>query len=140
MKYGVFLAIAAALLGTIGCTGASVNSVENARKAAYMQLMADTRLDTDPHLADDFGVVRLNTAENAAGFLRVQMEMENFTRDRLSVKALLEWYDADALRIETAGGGWQEYRFEARESRSMVFTAPTRNARDFRLKLQALED
>lgn len=130
----------AVTLAFVGCTGVSVNTVENAHKSAAMRIVADTRIDTDPHLADDFGVVRLNTAETPAGFMRVQVEMENFTRDRMTVNGCLEWYDDQAMFVGTAGGGWQQYRFEPRESRSYVFVAPARNVRDFRFKLQETED
>lgn len=136
MKHTLSFILLAGLSLMLGCTGVSVNTVENADKSAAMHILRDTRVDTDAHLADDFGIVRLNTAENAAGLLRVQAEMENFTRKRMTVNFALEWYDASAMRIDTAGGGWQQVAFEPRESRSMVFTAPSREARDFRIKLQ----
>lgn len=135
MKTLIHLLFAGAVFAVAGCSGPSVNTVENADKSAAMTILRDTRVDTDPAFADDFGVVRINTAENAAGLLRVQLEMENFSYDRLRVNALLEWYDASAMRLDTAGGGWQQYVFEPRESRSLLFTAPAREARDFRLKL-----
>lgn len=138
-KQVAFLALAALGL-LVGCSSDSVNTVENARKFAAMQVMRDARVDTDLNLADDFGVVRLNAAENAAGILRVQAEMENFTRSRMTINAMIEWYDETAMRIDTAGGGWQQYVFEPRESRSIVFTAPSREARDFRLKMLNVDD
>lgn len=127
------LLLAAILLA--GCRSNSVNTVENAAKSAPMTILRDTRVTTDPAFADDFGVVRINTAENAAGLLRVQLELENFAHKRCTVNVRLEWYDASAMCLETAGGGWQQYVFEPRESRSLVFTAPVREACDFRLKL-----
>lgn len=136
----IAFSVFAALGLLVGCSSASINTVENARKSAAMQVMRDARVDTDLNLADDFGVVRLNTAENAAGILRVQAEMENFTRSRMTINAMIEWYDETAMRIDTAGGGWQQYVFEPRESRSVVFTAPSREARDFRLKMLNADD
>lgn len=135
MKLGLPLVLAAAAVSFFGCSGPSVNTLENVSKSASMTIIQDTRVDTDPTFADDFGVVRINTTTNAAGLLQVQLEMENFTYKRLQVNAQMEWYDASAMLIDTAGGGWQQYAFEARESRSVRFTAPTREARDFRLKL-----
>lgn len=135
MKSALHLLFLAGIVTAIGCSGPSVNTLENASKSATMTILQDTRVDTDPAFADNFGVVRINSAENAAGLLRVQLEMENFTHKRLQANALLEWYDASAMRIDAATGGWQQYVFEPRESRSILFTAPTREARDFRLKL-----
>ena len=141
MKQSLFMmGLLCGLMTFVGCVGVSVNSIENANKSARMRIIADARVETDLQFADDFGVVRINTAPNASGFLRVQMEMENFTRDRMTVTGQMEWYDGDAMRIETASGGWQQYTFEPRESRSITFTAPTPDARDFRFKLQALDD
>jgi uncharacterized protein YcfL len=139
MKILTCTLILTALSLLIGCAGSSVNTIENAHKSAAMRILEDARIDTDLNLADDLGVVRLNTAENAAGILRVQMEMENFTRDRITVNAKMEWYDGDAMLVETAGGGWQQYAFEPRESRSLTFTAPSREVRDFRLKVMSAE-
>ncbi len=135
MKLSHLLLALASVSLMAGCAS-TINTVENANKSAAMRIMDDTRIETDAHLAEDFAIVRMNKAENAAGFLRVQMEMENFTRSYLTVYAKIEWYDENAMIIETAGGGWQQYVFEPRESRSVVFTAPSRNARDFRLKLK----
>ena len=140
MKQALFCATCIGMFLMVGCAGVSVNTVENANKSAAMNIIRDSRVDTDLNFADDFGVVRINTAENAAGLLRVQLEMENFTRDRLTVNAQMEWYDAAAMKIDTAGGGWQQYVFEARESRSLSFTAPSREARDFRIKLLNADD
>lgn len=140
MKIGLHLLLTAGIVAVVGCSGPTVNTVENAAKSATMTIIQDARVDTDPSFADDFGVVRINTAENVAGLLRVQLEMENFSRDRVQVNAAVEWYDGSAMRIDTAGGGWQQYVFEPRESRSILFTAPTRDARDFRLKLINPED
>lgn len=135
MKSTLHLLFLAGMLTAIGCSGPSVNTLENASKSATMTILRDTRLDTDPAFADTFGVVRINSAENTAGLLRVQLEMENFTHNRIQANALMEWYDASAIRIDAAAAGWQQYVFEPRESRSILFTAPTREARDFRLKL-----
>lgn len=135
MKLALYLLLLAGITTAIGCSGPSINTLENASKSAQMTIIQDTRVDTDPAFANDFGVVRINTAENVAGLLRVQLEMENFTYKRIQANVQIEWYDSSAMLIGSAGGGWQQYVFEARESRSILFTAPTREARDFRLKL-----
>ena len=123
------------VLGTTGCSSSSVNSIENAEKNAAMTILRDCRVVTDDSLEDRLVPVRLNTATNAAGILRLQIEVENLSRKRISAYAILDWYDGDAIRLDTAGGGWQQYVFEPRESRSLTFTAPTPSAKDFRLKL-----
>jgi len=47
----------------------------------------------------------------------------------------VEWYGADGMRIETATGGWTEQQILAREVLSLTFTAPTRSAKDFVIKM-----
>lgn len=135
MKLGFYALVLTGIITMTGCASSTVNSVENLDKSASMTILRDMRVETDLSFADDLGVVRINSAENAAGLLRVQLELENFTNSRLQANAMIEWYDGSAMRIDSAGGGWQQYVFEPRESRSILFTAPTRDARDFRLKL-----
>ena len=140
MKQALLSVTCIGLFLMLGCAGPSVNTVENLNKAAAMVLLDDARVMTDSDLEDDLGVVRINAVNNAAGLLRVQFEMENFTHDRMTINAQMEWYDAAAMKIDTAGGGWQQYVFEPRESRSISFTAPSREARDFRIKLMDADE
>lgn len=138
MKRSLYLWLSLCLMALSGCSVISINSVENAEKSARMRMLADARVDTDPHLADRVGVVRLNSAVNQGGFMRIQAEVENFTYAPLSVNLHIDWYDGDAMRVDVAGDAWLEIPFEARESRSLVFVAPNRSARDFRIKLLAV--
>jgi uncharacterized protein YcfL len=133
-------AMVAACLVLAGCRNASVNAVENANKSGRMQVMPTHQVQTDPSLMEDVAVVRLNTATNERGFLRAQAMMENFTDDRIRVSYMIEWYDADAMLVSTAGGGWTQITFEPRETRSFAFVAPSAVAKDFCIKMMRLED
>ena len=126
------------LMFCVGCA-ASVNTIENAHKSATMYTLCDERVETDSSLSADFGVARLFSARNRAGLLRVQMEVELLKRERMTINAKMEWYDDSGMLVETAGGGWQQYVFEPRETLSLAFTAPSREVSDFRLKLMRAE-
>lgn len=138
MKHVLSLAFLAALSLLAGCA-ASVNTIENAQKSAKMYALCDARVETDSSLAHNFGVTRLFSARNRAGMLRVQMEVELLKCERMTINAKMEWYDESGMLVETAGGGWQQYVFEPRETLSLAFTAPSRDVCDFRLKLMRAE-
>lgn len=141
MKKMSFLFLCAtALFVFAGCRNASVNATENYNKSAVMNIIASKQVQTDPNLTETVAVVRLNTATNNVGFLRAQASLENFTDDRVTIYYEIEWYDADAMRITTAGGGWQQEVFEPRETRQLVFIAPSANAKDFCIKLKSVEE
>ncbi len=89
----------------------------------------------DHSLAAQVGVVRTTRARNDEGFLRVQTILENYTEDRLAINYKVEWSDEHTMTMETAGGGWNQLIFEPRESHHLVFTAPSRSAEGFRIKM-----
>ena len=133
MKYAL-LVIAGYMILATGCR-TSVNTTENYYKEGRMNIVEDTRVDTDPSLAGRVAVTLLNerTAEN--GFKQVQIRFTNFSNSRQQVNCQVEWFDMDGMRVTTATGGWRDISFEAREDKFIPFTAPNARAKDFIIKL-----
>lgn len=134
-KRNLFIIGATMLVAFSGCRNASVNAAENYNKTARMNVIATKHVQTDPNLTETVNIVRLNTATTAAGLLRAQAAFENFTDERVTISYMIEWYDADAMLVLSAGGGWQQEVFEPRETRQLTFTAPNPSAKDFCIKL-----
>jgi len=128
------LGLLAGALLTAGCA-TTVNTVENADKAGVREMVADRRVVSDRTLANRVVVVGINQTQTDAGFLRVQVEFYNKKRTIQNFFYNVEWYGADGMRIETATGGWTEQQILAREVLSLTFTAPTRSAKDFVIKM-----
>lgn len=133
MKHGIILAVAAALL-TAGCR-TSVNTVENADKAGIIQPVRDKRVVTDASMARRVNVTAIIERTAANGFRQVQVQYTNFKNSEQTVFVSVEWFDVNGMRVTTAGGGWMQQQFMARESRFTVYTAPTPEAKDFTIKL-----
>jgi uncharacterized protein YcfL len=139
-KYSFFFVGLLAFLVMTGCRNGSVNATENQNKVAQMNIIASRHVQTDPALTETVAIVRMNTTTNERGFLRAQASVENFTDERVRVAYAIEWFDADAMVISTAGGGWQQATFESRETRQLVFTAPSADAKDFCIKMKLIEE
>lgn len=133
MKYGIILAAAAVLL-TAGCR-TSVNTVESADKAGIIQPVRDKRVMTDSSLAKRVNVTAIVERTAANGFRQIQVQYTNFRNSDQTVFVSVEWFDANGMRVTTAGGGWMQQHFMARESRYIIYTAPTPEAKDFMIKL-----
>lgn len=135
MKHGIILAVAAVLL-TAGCR-TSVNTVESADKAGIVQPVRDKRVVTDPSMAHRVNVTAIIERTAANGFRQIQVQYTNFRNSEQTVFVSVEWVDATGMRVTTAGGGWMQQQFMARESRFILYTAPTPTAKDFTIKLIA---
>lgn len=117
-----------------GCA-TTVNTVENADKAGYREMVNDKRVVSDRTLANRIAVMGINQTQTSVGFQRIQIELYNQKRTVQSFFYSVEWFDADGMRIETATGGWTEQQLMARESVFLTFTAPMAQAKDFVVKL-----
>ena len=134
MRKAYFLGIiSVVLLGFLTGCRTSVNTVENAEKSGVRQPVEDKRVITDKSLK--ISVTALNERTAANGFKQIQFELTNASNYDRSVFYKVEWYNEDAMLITTGTGGWVEKPFVARESISVVATAPSAMAKDFRIKL-----
>ncbi len=138
----IYATLSFGILLSAGCMSDAVNTVENYDKAALPLQMRDVRIVTDQKLASRVAVQQIHTSNPSPEkpVIRMQAEVENLTREPLSVNYLIEWYDDDGMRVDGAAAGWKQLRLASRESYSLVSTAPSPKARDFRIKLLAVEE
>lgn len=138
MRTNRFLPPTAALLAVFtltGCRSTSVNTVENANKSGQTQMISDQRVLTDQTLNNIVRIVGVNTATGQEGFLRIQVQIENRTREARNFTYSVEWYDENGMLIDLPTGGLAQPRtIEARETLAIGATAPTPRAKDFRIK------
>ena len=121
------------LLAASGCK-TTVNTVEPAQPAAQREMMPDKRVITDTSLNNRVRVLGINTANTPAGFLRIQMEVQNTTNSRKSCTYRIEWFDEQAMIIHTATTPSTPLSLQGRETKSITAVAPTPLAKDFRIK------
>jgi len=134
----VWLPALAALLLLPACQ--TVNTTERAQPGYERVYIDDARVTTDLSLKSSAGLVRLNETTLDTGFLKVQAELYNNTRERQRAHYQFEWFDAAGMRIDTALSSWQAVSLAGKESRFVNAVAPTQSATDFRLKLIEPED
>lgn len=128
--------IACALLITaLTACRSAVNTVENADTEGVSNIIEDKRVITDGTLERRVNVTAINERKAPNGFKQIQVQLTNRKNTIQTIFYNVEWFDADGMKVTTAGGGWTQQQFMARESLYIVFTAPTINANDFVIKL-----
>lgn len=122
------------MLAMTACRTA-VNTVENADTVGVSNIIEDKRVITDATLKRRVDVTAINDRKATNGFKQIQIQLTNRRNTIQTIFYNVEWFDADGMKITTAGGGWTQQQFMARESLYIVLTAPTINANDFIIKL-----
>lgn len=118
---------------TPGCHTTTVNTAEPAVPTAAREMLADQRVQTDASLARAVRVRGVNTATDAQGFLKVQIEIENTTRRRKQFTYRVQWFDARGMIIHLPTATATPRSLEGREVAYITTTAPTPQAKDFRI-------
>ena len=121
------------LLAGSGCK-TTVNTVEPAQPSAQKDMLPDKRVITDTSLNRRMRVLGVNTVTTPAGFLKIQMEVQNLTRSLKSCTYRIEWFDEHAMIINSVTAAALPLALEGGETKSITAIAPTPMAKDFRIK------
>jgi uncharacterized protein YcfL len=122
----------AGILLFAACT--SMNTLEPAQPVAQRAMLADKRVITDTSLYSRVRILGVNTATGPAGFLKIQVEVENTTLSRQAFTYRVEWFDEQGMIVNLPTTTAIPRTLEARETASITATAPTDRAKDFRIK------
>lgn len=133
VKIGILLAATVSVLA--GCSSTTINSAERADPVAQKQMVGDKRVTTDASLNRKVQIVGVNESTGAAGFMKVQVELQNMTRKQHSFTYRMEWFDENGIVITSASSSSRPKTIEGKESIFITATAPTDRAKDFRIKL-----
>lgn len=120
-------------LFVLGCK--TVNTVSPKEPLARKQIIADTRVITDPILGNRAEVIALSEAITPGGFAKVQVELRNNSSRTRHIEYLFEWFDANGMILPSSSRVYQTRELIGGETISLTSIAPTTSARDFRLKL-----
>lgn len=115
-----------------GCT--TVNTVEPAQSVAQRDMIADKRVITDSTLNRRARIIGVNQFTSPAGFLKIQVEIQNTTSRVQAFTYLVEWFDENGMIIDLPTKTAQPRTMEGKETISITATAPTPRAKDFRIK------
>lgn len=121
-----------------GCT--TVNTLEPAQPVAQKQMLADKRVITDGSLNRRVRILGVNTATGPAGFLKIQVELQNTTRSTHAFSYRVEWFDENGMIIKLPTYTAIPKTIEGKETMSITATAPTDKAKDFRIKFLETEN
>ena len=119
-------------LALLAACNTPVNTTERAMPTATRQTVADKRVINDSRSVEIVGV---NEANSAGGVLRVQVDIQNPTSGPRTFSYKFEWFDASGILIEGPTSTWLSRAIEGDEVISIVGTAPTPTAKDFRFKV-----
>lgn len=131
MRRIICATFAAGLAVLAGCE-TPVNTVERGVPTATRQTVADKRVINDSRSVEIVGV---NEATSAGGVLRVQVDVQNPTSGPRTFSYKFEWFDASGILIEGPASTWLSRAIEGDEVISIIGTAPTPTAKDFRFKV-----
>jgi uncharacterized protein YcfL len=137
MKRFQQFALAAALGASLcGCKDKPVNTAERANPLGDPTPIADKRIVYDQHLSDIAAVTGIRQATVSGDILKIQVDITNLRTKSTSFNYKFEWYDPQAMLIDTPLSGWQSQTIEGRETVTLTGIAPNPTAKDFKLKLQ----
>lgn len=126
--------ILAGLVGT-GCQ-TTVNTVQPAQPSAEVRELVTKKIITDPSLNRRVRVVNVIASTGPTGFLTVQVDVQNVSQAAQRYTYRVEWFDENGILITLPSAGAIPRIIEGGEVQSIVVTAPTQQAKDFRIKLQ----
>ena len=130
----IFIACAVVALLPAGCATKTVNTLEPAQPVAQREMLSDKRILTDASLSQSVHIVGVNQATTPAGFMRIQVEVQNTTRSRRSFSYRVEWFDENGIIIPLPTYTAIPRTIEGKETLSLTATAPNPKAKDFRIK------
>jgi len=122
-------------VAAVGCQ-TTVNTVEPAQPSAQAQELVIKKTQTDPSLSQRIKVLRVITTTSPGGYLNVQVDLRNASQSLVRYTYKVEWFDEKGLLIQTPAAGAIPRQIEGGEIQSIVLTAPTPLAKDFRIKFQ----
>lgn len=131
------LLVSAALISLMplgnGCR--TTNTYSRADSAPEKNVVDDKRIIWDPLLGFRAQVLEIIESETASGFPKVQVEIRNngFFRKRFEYR--FEWFDESGIQVESSSRAYQVQEILGRERVYISGTAPTRDVKDFKLKL-----
>lgn len=131
------LFLAAALICSvasgIGCR--TTNTYSRADSAPEKNVIDDKRVVWDPLLGFRAQVLEIIESETDSGFPKVQVEIRNngFLRKRFEYR--FEWFDESGIQVESSSSAYKVQEILGRERVYISGTAPTRDVKDFKLKL-----
>lgn len=135
MKHSMFAAVILGWLVGTGCQ-TTVNTVQPAQPSAQVRELITKKIITDPSLNRRVRVVNAIASTGPTGFLTVQLDVQNVSQAAQRYTYRVEWFDENGILITSPAAGAIPRIIEGGEIQSIVVTAPTQQARDFRIKLQ----
>ncbi len=126
-------ALSATTLLLTGCTS-TVNTVEPIQPVAQKQWLPDKRVTSDPDLDRQVHIVGVNTTDTPAGFLKIQIQVQNQTTSMQTFSYRVEWFDPNGMLISLPTDNSTSRTIEGQETQDIVALAPTTTAKDFRVK------
>ena len=120
------------LLALGACKSQPVNMVESkpAGQDLYSKVIFSDRLNEKVRIQD----VKKDVKD---GYMRVQVDLMNTTRDKKTFMYAFEWFDANGMQVAPTTSIWTQATIFPGEKRSFPQTAGSQSATDFRFKVRA---
>ncbi len=139
MPFGILLLAAgcATRVENAGLPGPTASQPAAHQPATPSQAASDKRVVMDPALEHAIHVVRIKSATGPAGYLRIQLNVENLTDSPRQFSYRIEWVDQYGQDLPLAALAWLPWTLLSHETSMLAATAPTPAAKDFRVTFSA---
>jgi len=108
-------------------------STASSSQPAADQSAADRRFVIAPELEQVIHVVSVRFVHPRGAFLNIQVNVQNKTDAAQQFHYLLEWFDADGVRLPQLGGERRRLTLLPHEMSSLAVTAPSHAVADFEI-------
>lgn len=113
----------------------TMNSTERDESRAAPTEVVDQRVERDRTLNRKARVIGVREATTESGLLKIQVEVQNITRNPRLVNYRFEWVDRDGMLVSTSTSNWKLLSIASNESVMLAGVAPTPEVVDFRFKV-----
>jgi uncharacterized protein YcfL len=134
MNKATLLLVSLCAFASGGCY--SVNTLENAQKAARPEVVPDRRISWDSTLAGKLTAGEVIQSTSSGNLRHIQVSVTNNYPYKLEFVYKVEWFDIHGMRLDLPAGGWKRLELSGHETSTIGATATDPGAADFVIKFQ----
>jgi len=121
---------------SLGCNTNPVHQTTKKNPGDTSALPELKRVYMSSSLSRNLQVVSINQAKANEDLLKIQVNLENLTKQALNLNYKIEWMDEDGIVINDSSAVWMPLYVRGAENVAVQSVASTPKAKNFWLKLQ----
>lgn len=136
IRFRFLLTLLLAGFASLGCSTNPVHQTTKKNPGDTSALPELKRVYMSSSLSRNLQVVSINQAKANEDLLKIQVNLENLTRQALNLNYKIEWMDEDGIVLNDSSAVWMPLYVRGAENVAVQSVASTPKAKNFWLKLQ----